>query len=308
MKTATVIGLGNMGFTLARLLLRAGYRVTVWNRSPNKAEALAAEGAHLAQSPAEAVKASPLVIVCVLDYVASQAILARPEVEAALAGRAVVQFTTGSPRDARESEGWAHRHGAAYLDGAIQAAPAEMGLPDTAILVSGAKSTFDAVEATLRIFGGGLTYLGEAIGAASSMDLATLSYVYGASLGFIHGARVAETEGFKVGEYGAIIEKIAPAFGAFLKHEANVIQSGDFRVTASPMSISIAATERMLTTAREAGLNDEIPAFFADFLQRAKAAGYENEEAAALIKLLRGTNMSPGARSSSASDSPALAG
>lgn len=287
MKTATVIGLGNMGITLARLLLRAGYRVTVWNRSRDKADALVNEGAHVAESVAAAVQASPLVIVCVFDYTAARAILARPEVEAALAGRTLVQLTTGSPREARESEAWAHRHGAKYLDGAIQAAPAEMGRPDTAILVSGAKSAYEPVEATLRLFGGGLTYLGETISAAATMDLATLSYVYGASLGFIHGARIAENEGFAVGQYGAIVEKIAPAFGAFLKYEGEVIQRGDFTVTASPMAISIEATNRILETARETGIPDEIPAFFAEFFQRAKAAGYQNEEMAALIKLLR---------------------
>lgn len=287
MNTATVIGLGNMGVVLARLLLRAGYRVTVWNRSRDKADALAGEGAVAAASVVEAVKASPLVIICVYDYPATQAILARPDVEAALGGRILVQLTTGSPRDARESETWAHRHGASYLDGAIQAAPAQMGLPDTAILVSGAKTTFETVEPTLKLFGGGLTYLGEAISAAAAMDLATLSYVYGTFFGFVHGARIAEHEGFGVEQFGAIVEKISPAFGAFLKHEANVIQSGDFTISQSPMTISIEATDRILATARESGIDDEIPAFFAQFFQRAKAAGYANEEAAALIKLLR---------------------
>jgi 3-hydroxyisobutyrate dehydrogenase-like beta-hydroxyacid dehydrogenase len=287
MNTVTVIGLGSMGTTLAHLLLRAGYRVTVWNRSREKADALVKGGARLADSAAEAVKASPLVIICVFDYAAAKAILARPEVEAVLGDRTLVQLTTGSPREARESEIWAHRHGARYLDGAIQAAPAEMGLPGTAILVSGAKSAYEPIEATLKVFGGGLTYLGETISAAATMDLATLSYVYGASLGFIHGARVVESEGFAVDEYGTIVEKIAPAFGAFLKYEANVIKSGDFRVTASPMSISIEATNRILAAARETGMQEEIPALFAQFFQRAKAAGYENEEMAALIKLLR---------------------
>lgn len=287
MKTVTVIGLGNMGIVLARLLLRAGYRVTVWNRSREKSDLIATEGAIVAGSAADAVKASSLIIVCVFDYAAADAIFNRPEVEAALTGRTIVQLTTGSPRDARESETWAHRHGASYLDGAIQAAPAEMGRPDTAILFSGASAVFKSVEPALRVFGGGLTYLGEKIAAAAAMDLATLSYVYGASIGFMHGARIAEAEGFSVGEYGAIVEKIAPAFGTFLKYEAEVIQRGDFTVTASPMAISIEATDRILKTARETGLADEIPAFFAGFFQRAKIAGYQNEEFAALIKLLR---------------------
>jgi len=284
-----------MGIVLARLLLRAGYRVTVWNRSRDKADAIAKEGALVAASVADAVKASPLVIVCVYDYAATQAILARPEIEVALAGRTLVQLTTGSPREARESEAWARRHRANYIDGAIQAAPAQMGEPDTAILVSGAKAVFETVEPTLKIFGGAVTYLAEDISAAAAMDLATLSYVYGSTLGFLHGARIAEHEGFRVDEYGAIVEKIAPAFGAFLKHEGNVIQRGDFKISASPMAISIEATARILTGARESGIADEIPAFFAEFFERAKKAGLENEEVGASIKLLRdGSSAVPG--------------
>lgn len=285
--TTTVIGLGNMGSVLARLLLRAGYRVTVWNRSRAKADALAAEGAVIATSALEAVQASPVVIVCVHDYSATQAILGRADIEAALAGRVLVQLTTGSPRDAREAETWARRHGAGYVEGAIQAAPAQMGLPETAVLISGAKAAFGPVEPTLRIFGGGLTYLGENVAAAAAMDLATLSCVYGMLLGFLHGTRVAEHEGFEVAQFGTIVEKIAPAFGSFFKHEAEVIQRGDFTVTQSPMGISIEATKRILAVARESGLDDEIPAFFVRFFERATAAGYENEELAALIKLLR---------------------
>ena len=48
MKAATVIGLGQMGSTLARLLLGSGYRVTVWNRTRARAAPLVGEGAALA--------------------------------------------------------------------------------------------------------------------------------------------------------------------------------------------------------------------------------------------------------------------
>jgi 3-hydroxyisobutyrate dehydrogenase-like beta-hydroxyacid dehydrogenase len=58
MSEVTVIGLGAMGSVIARTLLHNGYRVTVWNRTSAKAEALVQEGAILAPSVALAVKAS----------------------------------------------------------------------------------------------------------------------------------------------------------------------------------------------------------------------------------------------------------
>jgi len=283
----TVMGLGMMGSTLAQLLLRAGHRVHVWNRSTAKTDALVREGALRTVSPEAAVRAAEFVVVCVHDYAAANTFLRDDGVASGLTGRVVVQLTTGSPQEARDGEAFVRMHGGAYVDGAIQAAPSQMGTPDTPILVSGANDAYRRAEPLLRLFGGGLVYLGESAGAAATMDLATLSYVYGAVIGFLHGARICEAEGFGVDAYGAVVAQIAPSFGDFLKHEGKMIHEGRFEVTQSPMTISIEAVERMLRAATDAGINAEFPAFAAQLLRRAAAAGLESEELAALIKVLR---------------------
>ncbi|MEU4578356.1 NAD(P)-binding domain-containing protein [Nonomuraea sp. NPDC023979] len=60
----TVVGLGPMGLVLAETLLGKGLTLTVWNRTPGKADALAAKGARRAATVAEAVAASPVTILC----------------------------------------------------------------------------------------------------------------------------------------------------------------------------------------------------------------------------------------------------
>lgn len=287
MKQVAVIGLGQMGSTLARLLMEAGYGVTVWNRTAAKAAPLVAQGATLAASPLAAVQSAGAVVVCVHDFAAADEILRTDDIGAALAGKLLLQLTTGSPAEARESDAWVRAHGGTYLDGAIQAAPSQMGREDTPILLSGAQEAWRQHEPLLRVFGGGLSYLGEDAGAAAAMDMATLSYIYGAMIGFVHGARIAESEGFRVDRYGALVAGIAPTFADFLKYEADVIQSGDFTVGESPLSISVEATARIARAARESGLNDEFPRFAADLFRRAADAGHGEEEAAALIKVLR---------------------
>lgn len=286
-KAVSVIGLGMMGATLARLLLAQGYRVTVWNRSASKTEALVKEGAVSAPDVVTAINASPVAVVCVLDYKTTLEILSPAAVKAALAGRTLVQLSSGSPVEAEESEALLHSLGGSYLDGAIQAAPAQMGQEDTPILVSGRKDVYDRYEPVLRVFGGRLSYLGEKAGLASAVDLATLSYIYGASLGFFHGARIIESAGLPVSDYGALVAGISPTFGHFLQHEGNVVHSGDFSISASPLNISVDATARIWQHAKEAGINDEFPRFAADLFRRADAAGYGREEVAAMIKLLR---------------------
>lgn len=286
-KEVSVLGLGAMGVVIARLFLDQGYKVTLWNRTADKADALVARGAVLARSAAEALRASRMAVMCVYDYRAADAIFAMDGVAAAMDGRLLAQLTTGSPKDAREAEAWAHRHGAAYLEGAIQAAPDQMGRPDTPLLVSGAQAVFAEAEPLLKVLAGGIVYLGEKASAAAAMDLATLSSIYGTMLGFLHGARIAEHEGFDVAEFGRIVAGIMPTFAGFLQHEGAVIQSGDFTITQSPMRISVEATQRILQTAQEAGINTEFPAFAAGLFRRADVAGLGGEELAALIKLLR---------------------
>jgi 3-hydroxyisobutyrate dehydrogenase-like beta-hydroxyacid dehydrogenase len=287
MTDVTIIGLGQMGLTLAELMLKSGRSVCLWNRSADKAAPLVARGAQLAATPAAAIAASPVILVCVYDYEAADAILASEGVTGALAGRLVANLGTGGPEDARRSEAFMHAHGAHYIDGAIQAAPSQMGQDDTPVLISGSEAAFAEVQPLLKVLAGNLVYLGERIDAAAFMDLATLSYVYGAFAGFLHGAQIAEAVGIDVGTFGGVVNDISPTFGAFFKHEGAVIQSGDFQITESPMRISVTAVERILRTSERLGINTDVPALANRWLEQAVGAGLADEELAAVIKVLR---------------------
>lgn len=286
-KNATVIGLGQMGITLARLLMKQNYKVTVWNRTKEKADSVVREGAEFATNVAEAIQTSNVIVVCVFDYAATKDILFNEEVTTLLPGKTIIQLTTGSPDDAREFETWANLHNAHYLDGAIQVAPEQMARPDTTIYISGNKDAFNKAETVLKIFGGNIKYLGEKVTAAAAMDLASLSYLYGSLLGFFHAVRISEAEGFPVDLLGNIIREVTPGFTEFMQYEAGVIQSGNFAVTQSPLSISIEATERILRSSKAYNINTEVAELSASFFKRAQVAGYEKEELASLIKIFR---------------------
>lgn len=286
MKSIAILGLGQMGSTLARLLLNAGFEVHVWNRSPGKAAALIEAGARLAASPADAAARAQFAVMCVHDHAAAMEILAQQGVWHALEGKALLQFTTFSPQEAAAASDTARGHGVAYMSGAIQVAPEQMGKPDTTILLSGARTAADSVKDVLAAFGGNVVWLGESASAAATMDLATLSFVYGATAGFLQGAALAQREGLDLQRYGAIVQAMSPSFGEFLQHEANVIASGDFGISQSPLSISVDATRRIHGAMREAGLDAALPAVIVQLLQRAVAQGYGSEELAAVVKVI----------------------
>src|SRR5688572_23073650 len=169
MSEVTVIGLGNMGSALAYALLENAYAVTVWNRSAEKAAPLVGKGAVLAPNVVAALTASPIILICVTNYAAANHIFS--EVITDLSGKLLVQFTTGSPQDARASETWAHAHGAEYLDCAITGSPSSIGTPGAHILVSGKEAVFQKAASILRILASNLDYKGESIGLASAWEM-----------------------------------------------------------------------------------------------------------------------------------------
>ncbi len=69
------LGLGKMGSPMARRLLDAGHEVTVWNRTPGRAEALAAARARVAASPGEAVRGAEAALTMLFDDAANEAVL-----------------------------------------------------------------------------------------------------------------------------------------------------------------------------------------------------------------------------------------
>src|SRR4051794_35419796 len=74
---AAVLGTGVMGAPMARNLLKARFEVRVWNRTSDKARVLAAEGAELAETPADAVREAAFVITMLTDTAAVMAVMGR---------------------------------------------------------------------------------------------------------------------------------------------------------------------------------------------------------------------------------------
>jgi 3-hydroxyisobutyrate dehydrogenase and related beta-hydroxyacid dehydrogenases len=291
MSDVTVIGLGDMGSALARTLLARGRRVTVWNRTPAKADPLVREGATLAPHVAAAVAASPVVIVCVANYTTTRALLDTEEASAALAaGRVLVELSTGTPQDARNAEAWAREQGADYLDGAILATPSQVGRPDTPIITSGSPTAFAKSEPLLRDLAGGLEYLGEPVGTAAAWDLAFNAHLFGGVIGLYHGARILESEGIPLDEFADRMAAIAPVIGEIVRHDGEAIHAGDFAHPDASLEMCWKGLSIIARQAAESGINAEFPQFAAALFQKGVAAGYGHEKAPALIKVLRATS------------------
>lgn len=248
----TVLGVGEMGFALARALLAAGHSTTVWNRTARRAEALRPDGAAPAVDPAEAVAASPAVITCLYDHASVHEVL--DPLADRLRGRTVINVTTTTPDESRELAAWAAGLGITYLDGGIMAVPRMIGGPGSLILYSGAGEAFERLEAVLSLWGRS-RYLGTDAGLAPLYDLAILTPMYTAFAGFLHGAAMVASAGVPATE---LAELAGPFLTAVVepsvRHSAEVVDGGDFSVPGQ-QSLAFSDLTKFVTASAAAGVD-----------------------------------------------------
>jgi 3-hydroxyisobutyrate dehydrogenase-like beta-hydroxyacid dehydrogenase len=283
----TVLGLGAMGSALAEALLDGGHRVTVWNRTPGRAAPLVARGAAHAETAAGAVAASPLTLVCLLDYASVRDALALAE--SALAGRTLANLTNGTPAQARAMAAWAAGLGADYLDGGIMAIPPMIGHPGSLVLYSGSAAAFETHREALERLGAA-DFLDDDPGAAALYDIALLSGMYGMFGGFLHAVAMVGSTGAKTAEFTTA--RLVPwltAMMAGLPEMARQIDAGETgtRAAGSNLAMQSAAYVNLTDASRDQGVSPELMlpmgALLARAVARAKGAG----DIADLAELLR---------------------
>jgi 3-hydroxyisobutyrate dehydrogenase-like beta-hydroxyacid dehydrogenase len=284
MADISVLGLGSMGSALTRALQKAGHALTVWNRSAAKMQPFIAAGATGAANVGAAVGDSPVILVCVDNYAVTESLFGTDAIAALLQGRTVIQLSTGTPLEARESAARMRERGVAYIDGAILGGPHNIGTSDALILFAGPEAGFRQIEPLIECLAGNIRYLGENIRAAATLDLAWLCQRFGLFLGVAHGAYLCESEDVGVDLYATMFPD-----GDRARTLAQIIHSDDYANPGATLAVWAAALQRIRTQAGDAGLNNEIPGFIAGFFERAMAAGHGEEDVAALVKVLRGT-------------------
>lgn len=281
MSDITVIGLGLMGSALAGALLEHGLDVTAWNRTPERAAAVVAGGAHLATDAASAVVVSPIVVVCVLDYDASLDVLAGATDQ--FAGRVLIQLSTGTPHEARAMDQWARDRAATYLDGAILNSPNAVGKPGSVLYVSGDALAYERSEPILRMLADNVSYKGERPGAAAAWDFMMVSHYYGQFLNFFHAVQICRAEGLLVEDYAEALQAEGRGFLASL---ARNVVSGDHSDTLASIGTWASAVERIAQHAEEAGIDAGYISLSRDLFRKGMAAGYGDQEVSALVNLI----------------------
>ena len=158
------VGLGIMGGPMAANLLKAGFKVTVWNRNPKRMQALLEMGATGAGSPAEVAAASEVTVSCVTNSPDVEAVALGPGgiAEGAARGNVYIDCSTIAPGVARSVAATLAEHGIEMLDAPVSGGDVGARAGTLAIMVGGEATVFERCLPVLQAMGKTIVHVGPA--------------------------------------------------------------------------------------------------------------------------------------------------
>lgn len=271
-----VLGLGQMGSALAAAFLRAGHRVTVWNRSEAKAAPLVAMGAHAAGSALEAQRSAPVVVACVLDYPALTEIL-DPELPGIL-----VNLTSGSPEQAREMAA----RGLRYVDGGIMTTPPGIGDERSMILYSGDQDAFAEARSLLSALAEPVN-LGADPGLAALYDTALLGIMWATLTGWLHASALVTADGATAAHFTPLATRWLGPVAGFIGTYAEQVDAGSYPGSDATLDVHLATLNHLVHASEVRKIDPTLPRLFHDYALKAVEAGHGADGWARIIELLR---------------------
>jgi 3-hydroxyisobutyrate dehydrogenase len=280
-----VLGMGRMGAAMARKLVEAGHRVTVWNRTRAAADAVAGEyRVEVAASPADAVAGASLVISILASGPVTSAVLLDPAVLAALRpGTVVCDMATSGVDVAHELDSALTAAGARFVDAPVSGSVPTIIAGQLLVMASGDPSGIDDAEPILGAFAKKVARLGGA-GAGQAMKLAvnlvvfTLNSAVSEALALATSAGVAPADVYDIFEDSVIAAPL-------VKYKRPAFLDAD-----APVAMSLALTRKDLglitAFAAVQGVPTSVAAAVRDEVVQACDAGYAEQDMAALVRFL----------------------
>ncbi|MBF6176188.1 NAD(P)-binding domain-containing protein [Nocardia blacklockiae] len=283
-RSVTVIGLGPMGQAMVRQFLAAGVEVTVWNRSPEKAAAMAELGAHRAATVAEALAANQVIVLSLTHYAAMYDVLG--PATAHLAGKVIVNLSSDSPEKARQGGQWVREHGAEFLSGGFMSAGDNITHPASYIFFSGPREVFDAHAELLRPLSP-QEYLGADDGVAQVFYQALLVIFHPWMLAFDQALAVIRRSGHDIDQFLPYAQRSSEAFPFFMAEYAAAAKSGGWGDLAA-FKMMDAGAQHIIDASEEVGVDATVSHTAQSLWRKAIAATEEAGRPVSIFELLGG--------------------
>ncbi len=285
MADVAVLGLGNMGASVARALLADGRSVAVWNRTAKRCGPLADEGAEVAPSANDAALSAPAIIASVLDYRALQQALADP---LDMSGRTVINLTWGTTDEARELAEFVSARGGGYVEGGVLCRPEAIGRTDGDILYSGPSEAVEEVRPLLNTLGP-IHYVGSDVTQANALALALGSIFYAGVLSFLEAAAYAERLGIPPEVVAPLVRIPLGLVGSTADASVDQIKRQDFAGSEASNAVHAAALASVTQAFSAAGIEHRLTDAVGTYFDSAAKMGLDALEVGALLRIISKT-------------------
>ncbi|MFJ7077467.1 NAD(P)-dependent oxidoreductase [Streptomyces sp. NPDC098781] len=279
--TVSVLGTGIMGAAMARNLVKAGHAVRAWNRTRAKAEPLAADGAFVADTPAEAVRGADVVLTMLYDGPATLDVMG--EAAPALGSGALwVQSTTAGIDSIADLAAFADEYGLVFYDAPVLGTrqPAEAG--QLTVLAAGPVEGRQTVTPVFDAVGARTVWTGEdgAAGSATRLKLVANSWVLavtnavGEVLALSKALEVDPQRFFEVIDGG-------PLDMGYLRAKAELVLKGGLSPAAFAVGTAAKDARLIVAAGERHGVRLDVAEAGAERFERAARLGHGDEDMAA---------------------------
>ena len=280
-----LVGLGVMGSRMAKNLLKAGYPLVVYNRSPGPAQELAAEGAERASSPEAVARACRFVVLALLDSVAVESVVLGEKglVHGLSPGSVVIDTSTIDPAASIRISKELRRRKVHFLDAPVSGGPEGAAAGTLTVMAGGDRSAFEEAEPIMRKLGKNVFYVGAA-GSGLRFKLFNQALVGVYFVAIAEAYAWARKMGLKLGDLQKIIS-LSWGDSPVFRHFASVVAAGDLKGGASVRNLK--KDLGLITRGANAdGARMSLAEIAEKYIAKAAEMGYEDHDTSAIYLIL----------------------
>ena len=287
MERVGIAGLGTMGAAMAANLLRAGFPLTVWNRTAERAEPLRAAGAAVAATPRDLAAATDIVVTCLSDT---------PDVEAVLfgadgilaggrQGSLVIDCSTISPSATRGFAARLAERGIGFVDAPVSGGSEGAQKGTLTIMVGGETAAVERTQPILAAIGTTITHMGP-IGSGQATKAVNQVIISGTYLGVAEGLVLAMQAGLDVQKVVSALSGGAAQSWVLANRSGRMLENDyplGFKVSLHRKDLGIA-----LELAREVGAALPVTGLTAEIENGLVRRGHGADDISAVARAIRG--------------------
>jgi 3-hydroxyisobutyrate dehydrogenase len=287
------LGLGTMGAAMAANLARAGFGVTVWNRTPSHAPELDDLGVIRADTPAEVARSSDIVVICVSDTPDVEAVLFGADglARGARAGQLVIDCSTISPSATRTFAGRLAANGIDLVDAPVSGGSEGAQKGTLTIFCGGGAAPVERARPILAAMGRTITHVGPS-GSGQAVKAVNQVILAGTYIGVAEGIVLALKAGLDVDQ---VVEALG---GGAAQSWVLANRSGRMIANDYPLGFKVGLHRKDLGIALELAveMGAELPVteLVAGFEVELTDGGHAEDDMSALARIIRARSGLPG--------------